>query len=362
MIRRAGLACLLAACAQAPQPAVTIYGVIDGREPIVRVHLRSLGTWDALPVEGKGGLRVSEAGARFATEEPVKLARSQERMVFEPLEGVFTVAGHAYSGRLTWEDGYLVNLVPLESYVLGVLRGELPLKEVPRSAAAAQAIAARSYALHYLAQARPHFDVDDTTLFQRYVGRRQAPDDRSLRAGVQSTTGLYLDYRGRPLKAYYHSTCGGHTADVPTGLDRAPVAPLSGVPCDHCRASKYYRWEVRLADAEILRATPLRGALQSLEVCERGPGGRAYRVRIEAEGESILHASELRMALGPSKLRSTHLLELTRVEGGYAVKGAGWGHGVGLCQMGAIGLAREGRSGDEIAAYYYPGATIRRAY
>jgi stage II sporulation protein D len=362
LIRSALLLGLLGACAQAPEPAVTIYGVIDGNEPVVRVYLRSLGTWETLAVEGKGGLRVTEAGARFSTADPVLLRNTQSKITLEPLEGVFFVADQTYSGRLVWEGGYLVNEVTLENYILGVLRGELPLKDVPVEAAAAQAIAARSYTLHYLARDRPHYDVDDTTLFQRYVGLKYAPDDGNLRAGVRATTGLYLDHEGRPLKAYYHSTCGGHTTDVPTGLGREPLAPMRGVKCDYCRASKYWRWSTDLTDAEILRAADLKGSLRALRVTETGPGERAKQVAVTTEGNRFVQAGEFRLALGASKLRSTRILKLVRVEGGYHVEGAGWGHGVGLCQMGALGLAREGKSGKEIAAHYYPGATLRRAY
>lgn len=362
MIRLAALLGLLAACAQAPEPAVTIYGVIDGHEPVVRVYLRSLGTWDALEVSGKGGLRVTEAGAQFSSDDPVTLRRGQKSLLLEPLEGVVFVADRTYSGRLRWHDGYLVNEVALENYILGVLRGELPLPEVPEEAAAAQAIAARSYTLHYLVQARPHYDVDDTTLFQRYVGLKYAPDDRSLRAGVRATAGLFLDYKGQPLKAYYHSTCGGHTTDVPTGLGREPLEPMAGVPCEYCKASKYWRWQVDLTDAEILRAADLSGSLRSLQVAEKGPGERARRVAVTTEARSLIRAGEFRRALGASKLRSTRILKLVRVEGGYHVEGAGWGHGVGLCQMGALGMAREGRSAEEITSHYYPGAALRRAY
>jgi stage II sporulation protein D len=362
LTRLAVLLGLLAACARAPEPAVTIYGVIDGHEPVVRVYLRSLGSWNTLEVAGKGGLRVTEAGAQFLATEPHQLRRDRAKVVLESLEGIVFVADKTYSGRLTWQDGYLVNEVPLENYILGVLRGELPLAEVPEAAAAAQAIAARSYTLHYLAQARPHYDVDDTTLFQRYVGLKYAPDDGNLRAGVRATAGLFLDYKGRPLKAYYHSTCGGHTTDVPTGLGREPLAPMGGVKCEYCRASKYWRWQVDLTDDEILRAARLSGALRSLQVTETGPGERAKQVAVTTEGRSLIQAGEFRLAVGASRLRSTRILKLVRVDGGYRVEGAGWGHGVGLCQMGALGMARQGKSAAEITAHYYPGASLRRAY
>ena len=93
-----------------------------------------------------------------------------ERVVVEAKQGVFTLGSRTYSGRLVIEKGKLVNIVPLENYVLGVLRGEIPLKDIPVEAARAQAIAVRSYTLHYLLQENPLCDVDDTTLYQVYAG------------------------------------------------------------------------------------------------------------------------------------------------------------------------------------------------
>jgi stage II sporulation protein D len=179
---------------------------------------------------------------------------------------------------------------------------------------------------------------------------------------VQSTAGLYLSWRARPLQAYYHSTCGGHTTDVRTGLRRAELRPMRGVECGFCEQSKYHRWESELTDAQILAAAGLTGPLRELAVERTGPGERALRLRIEAQKTAVVPAADLRLALGPSLLRSTRILALGRVPGGYRVQGAGWGHGVGLCQMGAIGQAQAGRTAREIVAHYYPGAILRRAY
>jgi len=365
-MRRAGLvacAILLLACARPQEPPVRQIGVLDGREPVVRVDLASLGAWTSLQVTGKGGLRVTGEGSDFASGEAYTLTRDSAAVRMRPLEGVVTVGGHTYAGELAWDGSRLVNRIPLENYVLGVLRGELPLKDVPTAAAAAQAIAVRSYTLHYLAEGNADFDVDDTTLYQRYVGLRYAPDDADLRAGVRATFGLYLECEGAPLKAYYHSTCGGHTTDVVTGLDREPNPAMRGVPCPYCRDTRYWRWEADVPDDVILKAAHLQAPLEGIEVVERGAGERARRVKITAHGESrVMHANALRMAVGASTLRSTYVQEIDCEPGQVHVRGGGWGHGVGLCQMGAIGMAREGRSGEEIAAYYYSGATIRRAY
>lgn len=326
-------------------------------EPTVRVWLRSLGD-GPFEVTGEGGVSVDGAPP---VPGPVRLGGRDARLAAP--KGVLRVDGKAYSGEVVWRDGKCVNVVPMENYVLGVLRGELALREVPPEAAGALAIAVRSYTMHYLAEKRPLFDLDDTTLYQRYLGLAYARRDEELRRGVQSTRGLALELSGKPLKAYYHSTCGGHTTDVATGLNREKPIPLVPVACDHCRAGKHYRWTAQLPADAVLKAAGLTGTLRSVEIVERGPGDRARTMRITSSaGAAEIHASDLRTRVGGMLLRSTRLLSLRCDAEGVRVEGAGWGHGVGLCQMGSIGLAKEGRTAREIVAYYYPGATLAQAY
>ncbi len=355
-------------------PAINIAPKLQ-TEPRVRVWLRSLqAKHTAWTLAGKGGLTLQDDHGAFAPTRAVsvtaeaKLIRVTGRALSRTLRittagGVFYLNKHGFAGTLAWQNGRWIHGAALENYCLGVLRGELPLPGIPVGAAAAQAMAVRSYTMHYLAKKRAEYDVDDTTLFQRYVGLRYAPQDDHLRAGVQQTRGLYLAHKGKPLKCYYHSTCGGHTADVPTGLDRAAQAPMGGVACEHCVASKYYRWSSKLPRDAVLRAAGLTRPLQTVRIAKRGPGGRAQAFLVRANGkQKTIHANTLRLALGGSVLRSTNITTLDLTPDGVAVAGGGWGHGVGLCQMGAIGLGQKGWTGPRIAAYYYPGAKITRAY
>ncbi|MHC4408479.1 MAG: SpoIID/LytB domain-containing protein [Planctomycetota bacterium] len=373
-MRRLVFLLVLAACSAstpAPQPKTT---KVPATEPDVRVHLRSYGDWTQLRMKGKGGLTAEAGDARHDAPE-LTLVRIDGASMVQGIQGkharvsirakggVFTLGSRTYSGTLVIEKGKLVNVVPLENYVLGVLRGEIPLKDVPVEAARAQAIAVRSYTMHYLAQAKPVSDVDDTTLFQVYAGLKYAPDDKSLRKGVNSTRGRYLEWQSEPLKAYYHSTCGGHTTDVVTGLDRNPVLCMEGVACDWCKISKYYRWEATLPEASVLRATRMSGRLQSVVVSETGAGERARRVTVTTtKGDQELHANAFRLQVGPSKIRSTRWLKVQASPQGLFLEGAGWGHGVGMCQMGAIGRAQAGQKGEEIVLAYYAGARLKTAY
>ena len=353
MRRLGGLLILLAGCGSSvdPEPRSPDEAPLDAR--FVRVHLRSLGDWEQVTITGKGGLRVDgEKKERFILrrEEP-------RRLTIRDDAAILMVDGRAYSGELLWRRPLLINRVALENYVLGVLRGELPLARVPKEAAAAQAIAARSYLLHYLQQGAEEFEVDDTTRFQVYAGLRYAPDDDALRRGVNETARTYLEYDGRPLKAYYHSTCGGRTTDVRTGLNRKDPWPTAGVVCEGCRKTRYYRWTARVEAARVLEAAGANAPLKSVSIVETGAGGRARVIEVNGQRMS---ASEFRMRLGPSRLRSTLILGIRRVDGYLVFEGGGWGHGVGLCQLGAIGYARRGWSARRIVGYYYPGASLVR--
>lgn len=370
---------LAAACAgAAPPPPMRVPGALDGREPTVRVLLRHGGPRTSVTVSCEGGLRVEADGRPLETARSLRVAASDGRLLLEgdaskaallriaPRTGLLAVDGRAYSGelRLRAAEGVeVINHVRMENYVLGVLRGELPLPEVPPEAAAAQAVAVRSYTLHYLRQSRPDWDVDDSILFQRYAGVLRVARDDDLRRGVQETRGLYLDCGGRPLKAYYHSTCGGHTTDPRSALGEEDAPPLHGVPCDACGASRYFRWEKRLDGALLARAAGLTGTTREVAVVERSAAARATRIRVRTDaGDRTLAAGEFRIRVGPSELRSTRIDEIRAEPGGFLFRGGGWGHGVGLCQMGAIGMAKAGSGHAAILERYYPGARLHRAY
>ncbi|MGQ0614669.1 MAG: SpoIID/LytB domain-containing protein [Planctomycetaceae bacterium] len=366
----------LVACA--PAPLLEVQKPLLDREPMVRVLLKAASAGASVRVTAADGIEVEAGATRFRTQTPVGLSLRDgqldvagngaraARVILRPLGAPLEVAGRAYAGEL-WiyaaSRVLVVNHLPLELYTLGVLRGELPLPRIPAAAAGAQAIAIRSYALHYLAQRGARSDLDDTTTFQVYVGLQAAPDDANLQAGVVQTRALYLAFDGKPLKAYFHSTCGGHTTDPKTAMNRELLAPLRGAPCDSCRGSRYWRWEATIPDAAILKAAGLPSPLRGFAVGDRAQGGRAATFVVTArEGARTFHAGEFRIRLGASFLRSTLLLAIERAGEGWRVAGGGWGHGVGLCQLGAIGKATVGKTALEIVRAYYPGASVDRAY
>ncbi len=254
----------------------------------------------------------------------------------------------------------VLTVLPFDEYLAGVLAAEMPAS-FQLEALRAQAVAARTYTLRRLrafggrgCPAHPGADVcSDPGHCQGYRSPERLREDwkedfqrhfSRLTEAVGSTRRLFLAHGQGPADTVYHSTCGGHTASAAEAWGQT-VPYLPGVPCEYCEISPRYRETKRfsLADLERRLGTTLVG------LTRRTPSGRAESV--EAGGRTF-SGLETRSRLGlPSSLIQEFGGELT-------VTTRGWGHGVGLCQWGAEGQARLGRTFREILRYYYPGTTI----
>jgi len=321
---------------------------------------------------------------RIATVNgPVELSGADDG----PVEVSQTVGGKArrrrYRGTLRispTDDGAirLINVLPMEAYLAGVLANELyPSWHV--EAYKAQAIAARTYALvDRNARRRYDYDVQDSQGSQVYGGVG-TETDKTWEA-VEATWGVAVTYRAAGgkralLKTYYHSTCGGDTAPAGSVFGGSTPAPLAGgTRCTYCRKSPKYRWPTvvltkrhvtdalqRSGSASLTQLGPAR----RVEVAARtGGSGRAERIRIvDTAGKSVLlRAGYWRILVGASKVPSTWFDVEDRGDRIALTGGRGYGHGVGLCQWGAQHLAAHGKRGEEIVRYYYPGVELARAY
>jgi len=261
----------------------------------------------------------------------------------------------------------VVNVVGLEAYLAGVVSKEMP-PDWPIQALEAQAIAARTYALYELARRQDKtYDVKDTQASQVYGGV-QAECQRSTQA-VLNTYGLVLAYqsggRPKPFKTYYHSTCGGHTTSAYRVWQTDNIPPLQGVPCTYCASSPVYRWTLEMSADEIGSALSGQYAVGKIaEIRPIAPDESGYVLGYEvrhSRGTTRIMAERFRSLIGYSALKSART-KIYRKGDGFIFAGQGWGHGVGLCQYGARGLASQGKNGQDIARYYYPGAQIVKWY
>ncbi len=253
----------------------------------------------------------------------------------------------------------VINEVDLEEYLQGVMKHEIS-PAWPEEAVKAQAVAARSFALNKkLKNIGKPYDLCATITSQVYGGL-SGEDPRSNEA-IDESRGEILIYQEKPIAAYYHATCGGETEDVKNVWGgRLPY--LKSVRCKYCKDSPHYGWEKELSLLEISNALSRKGIseIESIEIYKRSSTGRVVTLVIEDEfGEHIISGNQFRMALGPSVIRST-LFKMKKKRGKVEFKGKGWGHGVGMCQWGAKGMAEKGYNYKEILKHYYSGVKLEK--
>ncbi|MDR1625283.1 MAG: SpoIID/LytB domain-containing protein [Spirochaetia bacterium] len=287
----------------------------------------------------------------------------------------------------------LINSLNIEEYLYSVVPSEMPASW-PEEALKAQAIAHRSYALAHLGQyAAKGFDVYGSVVSAAYRGA--GGEAARTTAAVDSSRGLYLTAGGKPLKAYYSANHGGYSEDsvavwggddafmaaVPDKLipPREQFLPLDeldgfirGRPASYCAVEKLhspaaYRWEKWVSAEDIKNRIAAEGKIgRVLRVTSRGRGisGRIREVEITGtEGSLRVVGDRIRSRLGGLRSNLFSIRSKAGKDGTpeyFIFQGAGWGHGVGLDQSGAAGMARAGYSAEEILMHYYPRAAITR--
>jgi stage II sporulation protein D len=346
------------------------------------------GAGDPWRVQLEDGLlrAVHADGRASARAEGPLILRALDRDAFVTLDG------KRYRGELHFHPGesgpLVVNRVPLESYLRGVVPLEIGTgRSTDTAAVQAQAVAARSYALMRLATPSRPWDVMATVDDQVYGGVEAERDWADY--GVSSTLGLVLAYDGRVVSAPYHSTCGGRTAEtteVWSGTGQPYLQSVSdaipGGAGHYCEISPRFRWTERWTrsalDETVSRhigryaSVPSRGlgTIRELEIEDHTPTGRVGTLAIvTSTGRYRLVRNEIRFVLrnaGGAILNSTYFsLEMDRGDDGalraLTARGGGYGHGIGMCQWGAIGRARAGQDFREILRTYYPGTTVAAA-
>jgi stage II sporulation protein D len=269
----------------------------------------------------------------------------------------------ALEARATSRSVQLIQILSLEDYVAGVVGGELP-KNFAGEALKAQAVAARSYALHRIERsgsaARARFLP--TTADQVY--RASSGDSPQIRIAVSATRGEFLTYRGAAILAAYHASSGGRTAASDEVWQKAlPYLVSQPVRGEELAPDSYWRASVsRTTLGRALAPLGVRvGELRSLRVDEWSASGRAARVWVRGtRGERAVDATALRRALGEERIRSTRF-EIEATDSGFVFSGTGFGHGVGMSQWGAEAMARDGANYREILAHFYPGTRLEQA-
>jgi stage II sporulation protein D len=287
-----------------------------------------------------------------------------ERLIISPVrDAQIKVNEHAFRGQVilirTNDDRItVVNAINIEDYIKGVLYHEVS-HHWPMEAIKAQAVATRTYAL-YSMNKNKDYDVTNDIYSQVYGGRGSERYRTGL--AVERTVSEVLVFNGKILPAYFHACCGGMTQDAVV-LWNINSPPLKGVPCLFCKEAPHMNWKnnMRLKNIQDLLNNKgfKMGLIKDIVVTDRDRSNRVKELKIVGRLDETLtiKANAFRELLGPNTLKSNNYeVEMK----GYYVNfiGHGWGHGVGMCQWGARGMALQQFSYSQILSYYYPGADI----
>lgn len=259
----------------------------------------------------------------------------------------------------TGRDGHVRSApVELDDYVAEVLAGEAE-PGAGDAALRALAITVRTYALANRDRHEAEgFDLCDTTHCQ--VARSATA---RLRGAARATSGQVLLKGGRLASVFHSAWCGGHPERASEVWPGTPDDSGVAAADDACAGEPGWRSELRAADLErALRSAGLRGGpLRDLRVAARTRSGRVARVRLDGWAPSELSGQEFRTlvgrTLGWQHVKST-AFDVTRTSQGYLVTGHGFGHGAGLCVLGAGRRAMRGESTGAILQFYFPGLTV----
>ena len=304
-----------------------------------------------------------------------------------------------------------INELPLERYLMSVISSEMSAT-APLEFLKAHSVISRSWVLAQMEKRHRHkdgadsffsfikkddeiirwYDREDHTIFdvcaddhcQRYQGITNASNPNVAEA-IAETRGQVLTYDGDICDARFHKCCGGDTEEFQYCWEDAPKPYLMSFHDPYCNTNDqhilsqvlndydqetpdFYRWTVEYSRAELseLIARKLNadfGEIQDLVPLDRGKSGRIWRLKIVGTKKTLTIGKELEIRRA---LSETHLLssafDVEQQGDRFILKGKGWGHGVGLCQVGAAVMSFQGKTYDEILLFYYRGAEIKHLY
>jgi len=282
----------------------------------------------------------------------------------EARRGPLRVGTRDYTGALElWRSGeglLLVNEVPLEEYVAGAVRAEVS-ERWPSEALRAMAVVIRSYAaFHQARNAGKTAHLVAGSQDQHFAG--WVPEAAPSRDAARATAGQVLSWEGRVFPTFHHSDSGGFTEPPHTVFSGEGIPPLPGIRDEFSLDSPHYAWEVTVPLAAIgqrLRQAGVEvGEVRAITVLERSASLRVVRLGVDgSRGTATLKGTEFRRVVGYDLLKST-LFVPTPVNGAIRFEGRGYGHGVGLSQFGAKGMAERGYGYRQILEHYFPGSAL----
>ncbi|MEJ5263510.1 MAG: SpoIID/LytB domain-containing protein [Ignavibacterium sp.] len=349
-----------------------------------------LGT-DSYLISDNEKLAIIKSGNKFSAEAIhneifIKLGsknfNSKEFYLQSLDDSLIIVNGKKYRGRIKLlnVDGSvkIINQISLEDYIKGVMTKEMPVGKGKENyeALKAFAIAARTYAINKIFTSKTYYDLLPDIRDQVYGGG-DAEHPLSNMA-VDETKGMILTFEDEPATVFYHSTCGGYTESAVNVFTKDDISYLRTIPDgndSYCSISPNYNWKEiipeetflkRLVDAKLLMDSNC--SLEKFNIKSRFQSGRMNELEIllkcNDEIKSIsIFGNQIRSVIknnsGNGLLKSNNFIIEITDDRKVMITGKGSGHGVGLCQWGAIGQSRLGKNNKEILMHYFPGTEIK---
>ncbi len=349
------------------------------------VYLRNGDSYMALVNPGNH-LSISSSGDEIEVEIEGKRFKGNDlRLVPESEEGSISFKGGSYRGSLNLvPEGSAVNIVnqlSVEEYLKGVIPREMPTGKGNEYFEALKAftICARTYTYSKMRENKKNFDVFADTRDQVYGG--SGIEKKIVNKVVDETRGLILTYDGKPAVTFYHSTCGGYTEDAKNvfpNMDLPYLVTVKDGDGPYCSISPKFRWTEKFSENTFIQrflsagyldnsnysiagisinSTFRSGRINELEVDFTSNSGKSKQVKIY--GNNIRYV--IRTPDNKTILESSNF-EIKKSGDTIVINGKGYGHGVGLCQWGALEQSKEGRDFEEILSLYYPGTEIENYY
>jgi stage II sporulation protein D len=346
------------------------------------LYLRDGNSYLALVNPGNT-LLVSNSGNNVVVEIGGKKFLGKDlQLVAETPGDPVSYKGNSYYGRINLiTDGSeirIINLLSVEQYLKGVIPKEMPLGEGDEYLEALKAftICARTYTVSKIKENKKQYDVFADTRDQVYGGTGVEKD--IVNKVIDETRNLILTYNDEPAVTFYSSTCGGHTEDAENVFPGMNFPYLKGVRDGdepYCSISPKFMWtEIisektfiqRLVDSGYLdnsnysvkditiNSTFRSGRINELEIDLMGDNNNSRSVRLY--GNNIRYV--IRTADNKSILESNNFAIRKDSDDNIIINGRGYGHGVGLCQWGALAQSRAGKKFEEILEFYYPGTKV----
>jgi stage II sporulation protein D len=408
---------LLAGCVKGEQPQnavtrqspgeYTVRVLLDNNVSIASLRIDSpyriisVDTIEVFPAQKTAGtinVELQTAGIKMGE----KLFKTK-RLIMEPQSPLpFKINNQFYRGSLEFiinDDSnsmIVINNVPLETYLAGVVAAEMP-SYWEAEALKAQAVAARTYCLYIKSRFGKNRDWDVRTTQANQVYKGVAAETVRTNNAVNATAGMVLCCEQESdtceqFPSYYSSVCGGHTENAQDVFGESSPA-LAGVECQYChqitRPDIFYwpmaKFDKKFATAKIVERYPDLNDLGKIETIEPAkensydstilrdgllPKTSNFKriVSVKLTGSTgktgYLRAEDMRLAIDSTgaKIQSASCTIVSFKDEFLFIAGKGFGHGVGMCQYGARQMAREGKTAQEILNFYYPGSRIKILY